>query len=396
MKYVIVLPDGAADEPLEQLSGRTPLEVAHLPHMDWISANGVLGRAVTVPEGYVPGTDVATLTLFGYPAKEFYSGRAPLEAVAQGLTAEEHQIIFRCNFVTIIEGRMKDFTAGHIAQEEADALTKSLNEELSGAECAFHTGVSYRNLMMASHALEMKPHCTPPHDIANQPVAEYWPRGTGSERAQGIMERAARVLEGHPVNRRRYEQGRDPVTNIWLWGQGRPTVLENFESRHGLKGSVITGVDIIRGIALAMGMELIHVPGATGYIDTDYVGKGVAAVDALSQNDMVVVHVEAADEAGHMGSAEEKVLALERIDQHVVGPLLEALRTTEKWRILVAPDHPTPVSTMAHSAAAPPFCYAGHGIQAGNAGPFSEKSAAGTELLLDPGTELISRFITNS
>lgn len=393
MKYVIVLPDGAADEPLEQLSGRTPLEAARLPNMDWISTHGVLGRAVTVPQGYVPGTDVATLSLFGYPAAKYFTGRAPLEAVAQGLTAEEHQIIFRCNFVTLAEGKMKDFTAGHIAQDEADALIESLNQALSAEGCAFHAGVSYRNLMMASDALEMKPHCTPPHDIANQPVADYWPAGAGAARTTVIMERAARVLEGHPVNVRRREQGRDLVTNIWLWGQGRPTVLESFEARHGLTGAVITGVDIIRGIALAMGMKLIQVPGATGYIDTDYVGKGAAGVAALADNDLVVVHVEAADEAGHMGSAEEKVLALERIDQHVVGPLLEALRATDQWRILVAPDHPTPVSTMAHSAEAPPFCYAGHDVEAAGAGPFSEKSAAESGLLLDPGTELIGRFL---
>jgi 2,3-bisphosphoglycerate-independent phosphoglycerate mutase len=393
MKYAIVLPDGAADEPLPQLSGRTPLEVASIPEMDWVARSGVQGRVVTVPPGFTPGTDVATLTLFGYDPDLCYTGRAPLEAVARGLAVRADQIVFRCNFVTIADGRMNDFTAGHIAQPDADALIDALNGALADEGCTFHSGVSYRNLMLASDALAMDLRCAPPHDIPDKPVAEHWPRGAGVERVMRIMDRAAVVLAEHPVNQRRRREGHDPATNIWLWGQGRPTKLESFQSRFGIAGAVITGVDIIRGIALAMGMELILVPGATGYLDTDYRAKGEAAVRALERHDLVVVHVEAADEAGHLGDAGEKVRALERIDAEIVGPLLEALRRSGPFRILVAPDHPTPVSTKSHSADPPPFCYAGSGIPAESGRPFSEASAGEGGLLLEKGTGLIERFI---
>jgi 2,3-bisphosphoglycerate-independent phosphoglycerate mutase len=393
MKYAIVLPDGAADEPLPQLEGRTPLEAARIPHMDWVAAHGRLGRVVTVPAGFTPGTDVATLTLLGYDPHLYYSGRAPLEATAKGLTARPDQLIFRCNFVTIADGLMKDFTAGHISQPDADGLIAALNEELGGEGCAFHSGVSYRNLMLLSQANDMELKCAPPHDIPDQPVADHWPKGKGTERVMAIMRRAADLFADHPVNRRRRDQGKNIATNIWLWGQGRPIPMQSFASRFGLSGATITAVDILRGIALGAGMKLIHVPGATGYIDTDYDGKGAAAVRALDDFDLVVVHVEAADEAGHLGDAAEKVKALERIDEAVVGPLLKALPRYGDWRIFVAPDHPTPVGTKAHSGTPPPFCYAGTGIQAGGAQCFTEVAAARFGAPIEPGFRLIESFL---
>ena len=392
MKIAIVLPDGAADEPVAALGGRTPLAAAHMPNVGWIAARGRVGRVVTVPPGFIPGTDVATLTLFGYDPHRYYSGRAPIEAAAQGRAVGPDELVFRCNFVTIENGLMKDFTAGHIRQDEADRLIAELNRRFTDGGCRFHSGVSYRNLMLLSDARRLDVECSPPHDIPNRPVADHRPRGVGAGRIQPLMDRAADLLRNHEVNRERRRQGKDPVTNIWLWGQGRPTALESFSSRFGFSGVVITAVDIIRGLAVMMGMELIAVPGATGYIDTNYAGKGEAAVRALNEHDLVVVHIEAPDEAGHLGDAAAKVESLERIDEVIVGPLLDALRRHNSWKILVAPDHPTPVTTRAHSAAPPPFCVAGSAIAAVERLPFSE-SAAERGVLIDPGHQLMEFFL---
>jgi 2,3-bisphosphoglycerate-independent phosphoglycerate mutase len=393
MKYAIVLPDGASDEPLEQLGGKTPLQAARIPNMDAVAQQGRLGTVVTIPAGYTAGTDVGTLTLMGYDAQRSYSGRAPIEAAARRLTASDDQLIFRCNFVTIADGRMKDFTAGHIAQADADALIASLNELDYGAErCAFHPGVSYRNLLLLSNATDMALKCVGPHDIADQPVEAWWPKGKGQERVAGIMQRAAAMLAEHPVNVRRREAGESWATNIWLWGQGRPVQLQSLQERFGLRGAVITAVDIIRGIAVGMGMDLIEVPGATGYIDTNYEGKGQAAVEALRDYDVVVVHVEAPDEAAHQGLAHEKVRALERIDEAVLGPLLQALRGYGDYRVLIAPDHATPVSTKAHSPVPPPYAMMGTGIAERSGRCFTEQDAAAQGPALEPGHQLIAQF----
>jgi 2,3-bisphosphoglycerate-independent phosphoglycerate mutase len=398
MKYALVLPDGAADEPLETLGGRTPLEAARTPHMDWIARHGRLGRAVTIPAGFTPGTDVATLCLLGYDPHVYYSGRAPLEAAARGIAVGPDELIFRCNFVTIRDGRMSDFTAAHIPQPEAARLIADLNALARRGEpalrgCTFHAGVSYRNLMVADDAADFELTAAPPHDIPGQPVAEHWPRGRGAVRVRGIMARAAALLEDHEVNRVRRAQGRAPVTDIWLWGQGRPRPLPSLEQRFGLRGAVITAVDILRGLAALTGMTLLDVPGATGYLDTNYAGKGAAAVRALERFDLVAVHIEAPDEAGHLGDATAKIAALERIDELVVGPLLAALRSGPDWRILVAPDHPTPVRTTAHCAVPPPFCLAGAGIAAVEQRPFSEAEARAGGFLVDPGHALIEYFL---
>jgi len=391
MKIVMVLPDGAADEPVAALGGLTPLAAAHMPNVGWIAAHGRVGRSVTVPPGFTPGTDVATLTLFGYDPHLYYSGRAPIEAAAQGLTVGPDQMVFRCNFVTIKNGLMRDFTAGHIRQDEADRLIADLNRWFTDGECRFHSGVSYRNLMLLSDARRLEVKCSPPHDIPDRPVEDHWPRGAGADRIRKIMDRATGLLRDHEVNLDRRRQGKDEVTNIWLWGQGRPTALPPFSSRFGFSGAVITAVDIIRGLALMMGMKLITVPGATGYIDTNYFGKGEAAVRALDEHDLVVVHIEAPDEAGHLGDAAAKVDALERIDEAIVGPLLDALRRYDAWKILVAPDHPTPVTTRAHSAVPPPFCFAGSAVPAVERLPFSE-SAAQRGVLIAPGHKLMEFF----
>ncbi len=392
MKLAIILPDGAADEPLPKLGGRTPLEAADIPNMDWIASHGRLGRVVTVPNGFVAGTDVATLSLLGYDPHVSYTGRAPIEAAAQGISLQPDEIVFRCNFVTILEGRMLDFTAHHIQQDETEALIAALNAHFGDEPLLFHAGVSYRNLLVAGDNLGEKAHCTPPHDIPNQLVEQHLPAGAGANRLRDIMTAAAGVLRHHEVNRRRASTGMPPVTDIWLWGQGRPRPLQSFADRWGLHGAVITGVDIIRGLAVSAGLELIEVPGATGYVDTNYAGKGQAAADALRSNDIIITHVEASDEAGHLGDADLKVETLEQIDRHVVGRVLDAIRRFDDWRILVAPDHPTPVSTKAHSGVPPPFCYAGPGVPPAGR-PFSERAAAETGDLIDPGHTLMAQFL---
>ena len=394
MKYVIILPDGASDEPLAELGGRTPLEAAATPNMDAIARAGRLGRVLTIPPGFTPGTDVGTLTLMGYDPRVYYSGRAPIEATARGLATTPDQLIFRCNFVHLVDGRMRDFTAGHIAQADAEELIAALNAAgFPGETCAFHAGISYRNLMFLSRSAGLDIACAPPHDIADEEVERHQPRGGGRERLQAIMARAREVLAEHPVTRRRQAAGEAWATDIWLWGQGVQVPLQSLGERFGLSGALITAVDILRGIGVGMGLDLVEVPGATGYIDTDYAGKGRAAVRALADHDLVAVHVEAPDESAHQGMAGEKMKALERIDQLVVGPLLEALRGHGDYRILVAPDHATLVRTKGHDATPPPFCYAGTGIGPGSGRPFTEAEAAGTGDFLEEGYALMDAFI---
>lgn len=393
MKYAIILPDGAADEPVEALEGRTPLQAAQKPNMDWIAAHGRQGCVVTAPRGFAPGSDVATLSLLGYDPRVDYSGRAPLEAAARGIAVRADELIFRCNFVTIVDGVMADFTAGHISQAEADRLISDLNQALAARGCRFYSGLSYRNLMIATDAADMELQSTPPHDIPDRPVAEYRPRGKRSERVRAIMEEARRLLAGHEVNLVRRDLGENPATDIWLWGQGRAKALEPFTTRFGVRGAAIAAVDLIRGIARTIGMDVLEVAGATGYLDTNYAAKGAAATAALNSYDLVVVHVEAPDEAGHLGDANAKVEAIERIDECIVGPLLETLRRSDEWRILIAPDHPTPVARRVHTATPPPFCMAGHRVQGVVHEPFSEAAAAASGFQVDPGHELMEYFL---
>jgi 2,3-bisphosphoglycerate-independent phosphoglycerate mutase len=392
-KFAVILPDGAADEPLEQLGGRTPLEAARKPAMDWIAANGRQGLVTTVPPGFSPGSDVATLSLFGYDPRICYDGRAPLEAAARGMVVDEDQLIFRCNLVTLADGRMADFTAGHIGQAEAEAMIASLNGGLGDTGCRFYTGVSYRNLMVMSRAGGVRVRTVAPHDIPNCPVDEHGPRGPGSERIEAVMARAREILAGHEINAVRRDLGESPVTDIWLWGQGRPKPLEPFATRFGIRGAMIAAVDLIRGIARSTGMSVIDVPGATGYLDTDYAAKGRAAVAALDDFDLVMVHVEAPDEAGHLGDLRAKVTAIERVDEHVVGPVLDALRRREAWRILVAPDHPTPVARRVHTDAPPPFCMAGLRISPTAGQSFGESNAKRAAYSINPGCELMEQFL---
>jgi len=393
MKYALILPDGAADDPVAELGGKTPLAVARKPHMDWVAMNGRQGTARTVPEGYLPGSDVATLSVIGYDSRKYYTGRAPIEAAARRLNVGPNDIVYRCNLVTIADGKMEDFTAGHIRQQEAERLIADLNTNLGNDKLSFHVGVGYRHLMIQRDAIGTKVEATPPHDIPGESVQKYLPAGKGSEEIRELMERSQALLAEHEVNRVRRELGENPATSIWLWGQGPMPKLDRFRDRFGVRGAAIGAVDLFRGVAVCVGWSLIDVPGATGFIDTNYHGKGQAAVSALDEYDLVAVHVEAPDEAGHMGECAEKIKAIEQIDEHIVGPVLEKLRTFDEWRILVAPDHPTPVSHKTHTAEPPPFCMAGTNVRGIQQEPYTEENARQSDLHVDPGHELMEYFL---
>ncbi len=393
MKYAIILPDGAADEPLAEFGGRTILEAANTPCMDEVARSGSVGTLVTVPAGYLPGSDVATLSVLGCDPAVHYSGRAPLEAVAREVPLGPQDIVFRCNFVTIADGTMRDFTAGHIAQPHAHRLIAELNATFVDEPVEFFEGVQYRHLMVLRGGADLACTCTPPHDIPDQPVQNHLPTGAAAQRVVDLMDRARGVLANHTVNRERTTARENPATDIWLWGQGRVQPLASVEQRYGVRGASIAAVDLIRGITRLMGFAQIDVSGATGYLDTDYAAKGKAAVDALDEYDLVCVHIEAPDEAGHLGDSAAKIQAVEQIDKHVVAPLLQKLRTYEAWRVLIAPDHPTPVSTRTHTATPPPFCVAGAGIQASGADAFGESTATQGGWRVDPGHTLLAEFL---
>lgn len=394
MKYAIILPDGAADEPLEVLGGRTPLEAADTPFMDAIVERGRVGALRTVPEGYTPGSDVATMSLLGYDVEKYYSGRAPIEAVARNIQTAPDDVVFRCNLINITDGLMTDFTAGHIHTPEAEQIIGSLNDGLKDLGVVFHPGVSYRHLMVSGDPSGMDVSCMPPHDIPGEPVESYLPQGKGAKKIREIMERGSRIAAEHEVNQVRRDLGELPATGIWLWGQGRVPIMPRFRHRFGVRGTVIAAVDLIRGLGKLLGWPLIDVPGATGYLDTDYAAKGRAAVKALDEYDLVVVHIEAPDEAGHMGDAAAKVEALERVDEAIVGPVLEKLQSFGQWRILVAPDHPTPVAKKTHTGSPVPFAMAGSSVPRNvGATRFSEAAAAASDLRIEKGHELMEYFL---
>ncbi|MFO8014566.1 MAG: cofactor-independent phosphoglycerate mutase [Phycisphaerae bacterium] len=394
MKYAIIIPDGAADRPSEALGGRTPFEVGRIPHMDRIAAEGRLGTVQSVPPGMAPGSDVAILSLLGYDPVTCYTGRAPLEAAAQGIECGPDDWVFRCNLVTVADGVMVDYSAGHIRTQESEVLIRALEEQFGSDTLRFYAGVGYRHLLVV-RGETFKVRTTPPHDILGRPVRKYLPKGKGADRLGELMDGSREVLEGHSVNRIRQDLGENPASQIWLWGEGRRPTLTSFRKQWGLTGAVITAVDLVRGIARLIGWDVVDVPGATGYYDTDYEGKGRAAIQALADHDLVVVHVEATDEAGHNGAAREKVKALESIDRLVVGPLLEALEGGEApWRILVAPDHETPLEMRTHERKPVPFAMMGEGLEPGRGGrPMTEADARKTGMHVAVGHELIEYFL---
>ena len=392
MKYVIIIPDGAAALPLDELDGRTPLEAANIPTIDWISSNGKIGTVCNVPKNLPCGSDVAILSLLGYDPRKCYTGRAPLEAAAIDLQVAPDEWIFRCNLVTIIDRVMEDYCAGHISTEEAGAVIDELNRLIAGGRVKFYRGVSYRHLMTFKGECDLK--TPPPHDIIGKGIDAYLPTGQGADVIRTLMERSGEVLANYEINTVRRDLGENPATHIWLWGQGKMPQLPSFAERFGIRGVAITAVDLVRGLAKLIGWDRIEVEGATGYVDTNYKGKGAAAIEALDSYDLVLVHVEAPDEAGHNANYDQKIQAIEQIDRFVVAPILEHLQAGgEDWRIMVLPDHPTPCSLRTHTSDPVPFAIAGKRVASVLAEPFNEKTAAAADLHIKQGCDLMEYFL---
>jgi 2,3-bisphosphoglycerate-independent phosphoglycerate mutase len=398
MKYALIIPDGCADEPQDCLGGKTPLEAARIPNMDAVAAAGVVGRANHTPRSLPPGSDVANLSLLGYNPLEYFTGRAPLEAAAQGIELGPDDWAVRCNLVTVEDQVMKSFTAGQISSAEAAELLKTAQERLGSDRLEFRPGVGYRNLLVYRGAggpppFSIDTRTTPPHDLTDKSVMDDYPRGPGSDLLNRLMSESVELFARHPVNVARRAAGELPATNVWLWGLGSAPRLPPFAQVYGKRGAMITAVDLMRGLASLVGWRRIEVPGATGYFDTDYAAKGRGAVDALDAVDLVCVHVEATDEASHEGDAAAKVHALEEIDRHIVGPLHDALRQRGAYRILVTPDHPTPLRTKTHAHGDVPFALAGEGIVPDATAAYDEPAAARSPIEFDEGWRLMGYFL---
>lgn len=393
MKFAIVVPDGMADRPLERLDGRTPLEAASTPAMDRVARRGKLGLVCHTPRSLPPGSGVAMLSVLGYDPRRSFTGRAPLEAASMGIELAPGQVAYRCNLVTVDEGVMADHSAGHISSREAGVLIELLNEKLGGEGVRFHPGVGYRNLMVYSGPERLEARCTPPHDILERPIARHMPRGSGARLLRRLMEASREVLANTDINDVRIDLGENPANMVWFWGGGRRPALEPFAQRYGKSGAVVAAVDLVRGIAVCSGLEVIEVEGATGDLHTDYAAKGQAAAAALEDHDLALVHVEAPDEASHLGDIQAKVDAVEAVDRHVVGPLLEAVEGHGEYRLLVLPDHPTPIEVRTHVGEAVPFALCGSDIGDPSGRLYSEANAAETGLAVRPGHRLMGMFL---
>ena len=404
MKYVIVIPDGCADEPMDSLGGKTPLQAANLPNIDALAKSGSLALANNTPAHLPAGSEVANLCLFGYDPDVFFTGRAPLEAAAQGITLGPHDFAVRCNLVTVKDQIMVDFTADHISTAESTALLKSAQQELlgDGSRFEFVPGVSYRNLLIyrgdenTPAPFSKETRTSAPHDITDLPVVDDFPRGPGSDTLTDFMNRSADLFASHEVNAKRESAGKGIATNVWLWGLGGAPAMPTFEERFGVRGVMITAVDLLRGIAALAGWPRIEVDGATGYLDTNYAGKGAQAVKALDQYDVVCVHIEAPDEASHEGREDAKIEAMQQIDTHIVAPLVDALQKHGEHRILITPDHPTFCSTKKHTHGMVPLVMSGTGIDADDQSCYDEIAAAASGKQFEKGWDLMDAFIERS
>ncbi len=401
MKHVVLVGDGMADETIESLGGETPLETARTPYIDQIASQGVVGEVTTVPEGFPPGSDVANLSLMGYDPSVYYTGRAPLEAASMGIPLNDDDVAYRCNLVTLeVVGPtifMRDFAAGHISSEDAKTLIEGLNEQFPGEPVTFYPGVSYRHLMVwqsGDDAVQL----TPPHDILDQSIENYMPKGPAARKILKWMTISQMFLKHHPINQARMAQGINPANSIWLWGQGKRPSLPTFQGLYALTGGVVSAVDLVKGIGKLAGLETPDVPGATGYLDTNYAGKVAAALKILETGDFVFVHIEAPDEAGHSGILKDKIQAIEDFDTHVVGPIFEALQATHQpFSLLILPDHPTPLSIRTHTNDPVPFlAYDSEGIirsHMNQTHPFTEKGAEESPLKIPRGHRLMKLWL---
>ncbi len=376
MKYIYLIGDGMADRPLAELDGQTVLEHSYTPYMDSFAIEGCTGLLKTVPDGMPPGSDVCIMSLMGYDPKKYYTGRSPIEAASVGVDIAENQIVFRCNLVTIENSTMKDFAGGHVTDEEAESLLKTLDEkskEKYQGQYEFFKGVSYRNIMRTSEKF-VNVTTIPPHDIIDQHVGNYLPNGEGSDEIRALIDFSAEVFKDHPVNLKRAEEGRAPVSHIWLWGSGRKPSFDTHTSMFGTKGVTIAAVDLVKGLAVNAEMDIPFIDGATGYLDTDFEAKTNFIIENWHKYDFFFLHVEAPDEAGHLGSIKEKIRAVENFDEFVVKKIYHLVKERkDRVRVVITPDHATPVSLKTHSNEPVPFIVWGKDVDADSAMRYSEK-----------------------
>jgi len=396
MKHIVIVPDGMTDYPLEELGHKTPLEAARTPRMDFLARHGRVGLVRTIPGKMQPGSDVGNLSVMGYDPKKYFCGRAPLEAANLGIVLAENEVAFRCNLVTITDSRMEDYSAGHIPTQEASILIETLNRQMEEESARFVAGKSYRHLLVLKVRNPkdyLKIACTPPHDILDKEIAKYLPKGTAAKLLLKLMEKSKSILENHSVNKVRVDLKENPANMIWLWGQGARTELPSFQEKFGVEGGIISAVDLVNGIGRLAGLEVIKVPGITGYYDTNYLGKATYALKALETKDFVFIHIEGPDEAGHNGDFKAKVTCLERIDREIIGTILDHFDPGADIRVLVLPDHPTPVRLRTHARDPVAFVMYGKSVPLDSAEAFSENTAKEKGLKFKSGAELMEYFM---
>ena len=397
MKYVIVLADGMADEPLQQLGGKTPMEVAATPVMDKLAASGQVGLVRTVPAGMKPGSDVANLSVMGYDPSQCYSGRSPLEALSVGVAMEQTDVIFRCNIVTVSEEEpyaektILDHSSGEISTEDADILMDAIREAFNNEEFSFFTGTSYRHITVWKNGQVLD--FEPPHDHLGQVIGQFLPE---NPKFRAMMERSFDILNNHPLNVQRAKEGKNKANSLWFWGAGTKPALQNFREKTGLSGTMISAVDLLKGIAVGADMQVVNVPGATGSLDTNYEGKAQAALDALlaEDSDFVYIHLEGPDEMGHQGEMEHKIKSIEYIDERIIGAVKKGLDAAgEDYRILVLPDHPTPIRCRTHTSEPVPYLLYDSTKPCDQGCAFTEKDAKESGIFIEHGYELIRKLI---
>jgi 2,3-bisphosphoglycerate-independent phosphoglycerate mutase len=400
MKYIVIVGDGMADRPLKELEGKTPLQKAFTPNMDKLVREGMAGMVRTIPPGFHPGSDVANLSILGYDPREYYSGRAPLEAASLGIELGANDVAYRCNLVALKYDRLKtravmeDYSAGHISTREAEVLITDIDKKLGSDAIRFFPGVSYRHLMVWRNG-ELNVECVPPHDITGKEITDYLPCGRGEETLRALMRKSETVLSSHPINRERVEQGKKPANSIWFWGQGKKPSLPTFREKYSIEGALVSAVDLTKGLGVYAGFEILKVPGVTGYIDTNYTGKAEYSLNALQGLDFVYIHVEAPDEAGHSGNWRDKVKAIEDFDALVVGTVLRGAKALEEYRILLMPDHATPIEMKTHTSEPVPFVIYDSRVKRNNEGGVFDESIAGRKdiMVFEEGHLLMDYFI---
>lgn len=399
MKYLVILADGMADYNIPDLGDKTPLEYAYTPNIDNLARNAEIGLVQTIPAGLPPGSDVANLAVMGYDPLKYYTGRSPLEAVSLGVELADNDLALRCNLVSLSDEpeyktkSMIDYSAGEISSEEARILLAELQSRLGDSDFSFHAGISYRHLLVWHNGCSKELILTPPHDISDRIVGEYLPQGRDSSQLFDLMLKSYEILKNHPVNLNRSEKGQKPANSIWLWGEGRRPFLPSFKDKYNLNGSVVCAVDLVRGLGICAGLTPVRVEGATGSVKTNFAGKARAALDELKQGqDFVYLHIESPDEAGHQGNLKSKIWSIEQVDQYILGLLLKELDDFSQIRVMLLPDHPTPLSIRTHSSDPVPFLIYDKNKPVKGAGKYDEKSAQ-RGIFIAKGHNLMDQFI---